>query len=1062
MTQTIAEHTPRGERRRLQCVVPRLRKVSVPRERLLARLHAGIGNGVTVVQAPAGFGKTTLLTSFALEIDYDPHWLSLDASCGSPEVFAEQIAAALSATGDGGRLSTAAKTADLQAFVSAAVRSAAARSERPLWLAIDNVHELKDSHPATGLLPWLMECLPDGSELVLCGRELPFLPEVDERIATGGCLALGSADLAFDLHEIDTAIATVGVTNASAEAVLAETDGWPVGVMAVLSGSAGSAAGAERLTSAAFERYLAVQVWDGVPQGLKPVLLALSVPPTISKASVVHQLGLEVWTDLDRWLSERDFLSERLSGSSLRLNPLLRQFLQDEFERTDPHGYEAAFERLVRAMIADGRVQEAIEVARAPGREDLLASLLQDHAPALITEGSLTSLWRAFESLSQETFASSGLLRAIWARLLSYMGDPHEALERADDLLADPSVRGAVRIHATLARFRSLRLLGRPDELLAHVATLRAMEICDDPVVLCELAFNLGEIELSVTRDFTKAERLLGDAIRAAEVAHSGPLELLARSTLGQALAMRGDAPAAVTVLTKAAAGWRKVGRSSNLGWVLNNLGMAHLDVGDFESAAAVMTEARQEGILCGNQRNVAYATASLADAQLALGNYQAAREGYEEAIRICAEDAPDEMLAALSVSGLSAAFLGLGDVQQADFFSRRATLIAVSAGNSFEIAYCKLQQAAVESVAGNHVVAIAEANEAAQLFEKMSLLPRLCVTYYRLAMAYFRANRRHDAQEALRKLGETITQPWIVGSLVPLVKEHPMFAQWAAARNVAGRTFRDMIERQRFTQDGADEDAPAEPAGRFPTVVAKSLGALSVSVGGREVTDEAWSSIRAKEMFFLLLAHRGGLRKEEAVELLYPELAREKCNSAFHSNLYRVRRALFAESVIRRDGTYLLNPDGTFEWDVAQFEGAIGRAQSLDPGSRERATAFQEAIALYQGPFAEAFFSEWARGIRSRVEQQANESLALLAGYFASRADFESAALCMERVLRANRYNEEAAYQIARFRAQGGQATAALAFLDEYRETYESELGAALPARFGNLRAEIAAGKAG
>jgi two-component SAPR family response regulator len=344
-----------------------------------------------------------------------------------------------------------------------------------------------------------------------------------------------------------------------------------------------------------------------------------------------------------------------------------------------------------------------------------------------------------------------------------------------------------------------------------------------------------------------------------------------------------------------------------------------------------------------------------------------------------------------------------------------------------------------------------------------MELVPRMCVTYYRLAMAYFRANRRHDAQEALRKLGEAITQPWIVGSLVPLVKEHPMFAQWAAARNLAGRTFRDMIERQRFVPQGSQERTMEEPAAsRYPTVVARSLGAVSVAVGGREVSDEAWASMRAKEMFFLLLAHRGGLRKEEAVELLYPELAREKCNSAFHSNLYRVRRALFAESVVRRDGTYLLNPDGMFEWDVTEFEEKIGRAQQMEPGSRERATAFQEAIALYQGPFAEAFFSEWARGIRAKVEQQANESLALLAGYFASRADYESAVLCMERVLRANRYNEEAAFQVARFRAAGGQAAAALEFLDEYRERYEQDLGAVLPPRFGSLRADIAAGKAG
>ena len=67
-------------------------------------------------------------------------------------------------------------------------------------------------------------------------------------------------------------------------------------------------------------------------------------------------------------------------------------------------------------------------------------------------------------------------------------------------------------------------------------------------------------------------------------------------------------------------------------------------------------------------------------------------------------------------------------------------------------------------------------------------------------------------------------------------------------------------------------------------------------------------------------VAKPDGLRKEEAVEQLYPDLEPEKCNSAFHSNLYRVRKALYQESVVKRDGAYVLNPEGEFEWDVAEF----------------------------------------------------------------------------------------------------------------------------------------------
>lgn len=233
------------------------------------------------------------------------------------------------------------------------------------------------------------------------------------------------------------------------------------------------------------------------------------------------------------------------------------------------------------------------------------------------------------------------------------------------------------------------------------------------------------------------------------------------------------------------------------------------------------------------------------------------------------------------------------------------------------------------------------------------------------------------------------------------------------------------------------------------------------MTVGGREVHDEQWASARAKEMFFLLLEHKTGIRKEEAVEFLYPDLPREKCNSAFHSNLYRVRKALYQDSVVKKDGIYVLNPEGTFEWDVEEFTSAIERGRQAPAGSRERAEAFQQALELYAGPFAHAFESEWAATRRYELEQQAHESLALLAGYFAGRNDFESAAMCMERVLKANRYNEEAAFELATYRSRAGHTVQALRFIDEYSAEYESELGESLPERFWKLRSDIAAGVA-
>ena len=225
----------------------------------------------------------------------------------------------------------------------------------------------------------------------------------------------------------------------------------------------------------------------------------------------------------------------------------------------------------------------------------------------------------------------------------------------------------------------------------------------------------------------------------------------------------------------------------------------------------------------------------------------------------------------------------------------------------------------------------------------------------------------------------------------------------------------------------------------------------MQVRVGGREVTDEDWASARARELFYLFLTHPGGLRKEEAVEMLAPEAPSGRANSVFHSNLYRLRRALYQESIVKRHGAYMLNPEGEFESDIAQFEEMVEKASEIAAGSEERADGYQQALALYKGPFAEAFYSEWAATVRQRLAGQADEAFSVLAGYHAGRNEFEDAASCMERVLRGNPYNEEAAFELAKYRLAAGQASAALRFLDDFRRTYEDELGEDLPAASPN-----------
>lgn len=329
----------------------------------------------------------------------------------------------------------------------------------------------------------------------------------------------------------------------------------------------------------------------------------------------------------------------------------------------------------------------------------------------------------------------------------------------------------------------------------------------------------------------------------------------------------------------------------------------------------------------------------------------------------------------------------------------------------------------------------------------------------YRQASCAFRAGRRSEAAALLRALGNRTREPWQAEALSPVVREDPLFAQWAAGRPELPPMLRDRLRAAAFRPQAGD-GAPFRYR-RYPEVRVESLGRVSIFKDGEPVPEEAFASARAVEFFLLFLARPAGLRKEEAVVELYPDLSPGRCNSAFHSNLYRVRRALYQECIIKRGETYVLNPEGSFDWDVARFRQAIAMARAAPAGSRRRAELFEAAIQEYRGPFATTVRSEWAAALRAELDSQAVEALATLAGFHAGRGEFEEAAGYLERVLATDPLNDEAAFYLARFRAQSGNAMAALAVIDRFAELLRQELGEELPERLRKLRGAIATGAA-
>jgi LuxR family maltose regulon positive regulatory protein len=213
---------------------------SVPRTALVNRLRAAGAFPVVLVVAPAGFGKTTLLSQWAARDARPVAWISIDERDDDPFVLLKHVVAAI----------------DLIEPVGTQVTEAFDRSNDPVWdvvlprlsaelasrvapfvLVLDGADALEstDSLQAIGIL---IENIPPGSMIALAGRTLPRMPIAALRVS-GPLLEIGSYELALSRREAEILLRAHGIELDENEIgeLLRRTEGWAAGLQLAALGS---------------------------------------------------------------------------------------------------------------------------------------------------------------------------------------------------------------------------------------------------------------------------------------------------------------------------------------------------------------------------------------------------------------------------------------------------------------------------------------------------------------------------------------------------------------------------------------------------------------------------------------------------------------------------------------------------------------------------------------------------------------------------------------------------------------------------------------------------------
>ena len=219
--------------------VPDPRPGLVPRPRLTERLADGLGCGLLLVCAPAGYGKTVLLADWAQHCHYPAAWLSLDGGDNDPARFWRHVIAALDKArpGVGGRVAPLLGPPAPLSFgplMTALINELAEPGGDEVLLVLDDYH-LIGAEPVHASAEFLLEHRPPGLHLVLASRTDPPLPLARLR-ARGQLAELRAADLRFTPGEAAALLAPVvagpevELPEAAVTALAERTEGWAAGL----------------------------------------------------------------------------------------------------------------------------------------------------------------------------------------------------------------------------------------------------------------------------------------------------------------------------------------------------------------------------------------------------------------------------------------------------------------------------------------------------------------------------------------------------------------------------------------------------------------------------------------------------------------------------------------------------------------------------------------------------------------------------------------------------------------------------------------------------------------
>lgn len=404
----------------------------VRRGRVIEILNRSTGTLAVCLQAPGGFGKSTVMAQWLADDPRPTVWLAVRPEAPDAGWLARALMDALAESHLLEQPVTLPLSVDPITWsggVLPAVEAALTTIGRPFVVVVDDAGAISGA-AWESLLGSIVRCLPPGAQLVLATRGA--VPKPLRRLRSDqALLTLGPDQLALDAIEGAEVLRNhnIDVPDATLLALLEETEGWPVAfylaALALKSHPRTDVRRPSRAWDQALSDYLRDEILDGLPPDDAQFLLHASVLTYLDETTCNAVTGTDASLARLRRLAGANHLLIPVDAQSnrFRMHALLGEFLSDELRATDPAAWRAAHAAASALREEAGDLDAAAHHAKFAGDDQALGALLWRLAGRVLASSQAAVLRRWLDGVPDERVSRVCELALCASWLASHEGD---------------------------------------------------------------------------------------------------------------------------------------------------------------------------------------------------------------------------------------------------------------------------------------------------------------------------------------------------------------------------------------------------------------------------------------------------------------------------------------------------------------------------------------------------------------------------------------------------------------------------------------------------------------